>query len=143
MAHYKVLSAEGDVSFIADADMTTKQYKFVTVASAVGYVKMSTGASNPVPIGVLQNSPSQNQEARVRLFGYTKLQGRANSTCLVAWGRGIRSGSDANGEDTGGDITVANALWLDSAISDAGSVIGAAFLFPAGRGPSACGLAAS
>ena len=143
MAHYQVLSAEGDVSFIADADMTTKQYKFVTVASAVGYVKMSTGASNPAPLGILQNSPSQNQEARVRVFGFSKLQGRANGTCLIAWGRSIRSGSDANGEDAGGDLLAANALWMDSAITDAGSVIGAAFLFPAGRGPSACGLAAS
>lgn len=141
MAHYKVLSAEGDVSFIADEDMTAKQYKFVVVASAVGYVKMATTAASPTPLGVLQNAPSLNQEARVRMFGFSKLQGRANSTCNVTFGRMVKSSSDANAESMANEYEAANALWLDSSVTTAGSVIGTAFIFPAGRGGTACGNA--
>ena len=62
-----------DIAFTADADLTLGQYHAVTVASTVGNVKLATGACNPTPLGVLQNSPSAGQEAQVRMLGPSKL----------------------------------------------------------------------
>src|SRR3990172_3149123 len=73
MATYKAVSIDGDVSFQADVDLTLVQYYFFAAASTAGNVKVATGASNPVPIGVLQNAPSAGQEAQVRVFGMSKV----------------------------------------------------------------------
>ena len=62
-----------DVAFIADVDLTAGQYYAVTGASTANKVALATGGSNPAPLGVLQNSPSAGQEARVRMFGPNKL----------------------------------------------------------------------
>src|SRR3990167_3940094 len=86
-----------DIGFTADVDLTTKQYLFVTPASTQGNVKVSTGASNPTVLGVLQNSPSAGQEARVRVLGFSKLVGE-NGTCNLTVGTFVTSGSDGQGE---------------------------------------------
>lgn len=128
----------GDATFTADADLTSKQYHFVTVASTAGNVKAATGASNPTPLGVLQNSPSAGEAARVRLVGPTKLVGENNSTCNVTWGRYVFSASDGQAESVLVATSPVNALWLDSNITT-GSAIGQAYLFGAGFG--SCPLA--
>ena len=72
---YFTAGAGIDETFIADANLSTCQYRFVTVASTAGYVTGANGASNPTPIGVLQNAPALGEIARVRVFG---------TTCVVA-----------------------------------------------------------
>jgi hypothetical protein len=62
-----------DVAFTADVDLTAVQYYAVAPASTAGNVKIATGTCNPAPFGVLQNSPSAGQEARVRMLGPSKL----------------------------------------------------------------------
>ncbi len=84
MAKYHVLSEEGDVSFIADQDLTAKQYTWVGPASTYNNVASVSGAS-PAPFGILQNSPSLGQEARVRVFGFSKAWTNATA-CVAQWG---------------------------------------------------------
>jgi len=76
-----------DVTYKADVDLTGVQYYFVTAASTAGNVKVATGASNPAPLGVLQNSPSLGQEARLSMLGPTKVFAVTPSTCGIAQGR--------------------------------------------------------
>lgn len=59
-------------TFIADVDLTAKQYYAVTAASTADKVKTATGASNPGPIGILLNAPSANMDAEVCTFGFCK-----------------------------------------------------------------------
>ena len=133
MAHYTQLVP--DVSFLADVDLTTHQYKFVTVASTVGNVKLATGASNPAPVGILQNSPSLGQEARVRVFGESVVAASGNlGGCQLAYGRYgmVASNGLFQSLSTESGCTVAGR-WLDAATTGAtGSVFGRVYLYPAG-----------
>jgi len=76
-----------DAPFIAGEDLSasTRQYRFVMLNSASNQeVFLSTGASNPYPVGVLQNSPCQYEEAQVRLLGCTKLLVSASNDQAMA-----------------------------------------------------------
>lgn len=129
-----------DATFIADADLTSWQYRLVTVASTAGYIKAATGGSNPGPVGVLQNSPSLGQEAQVRVFGFTKLVGRDDGTCNMAYGRYF---SASNGGQAYVPAAGSNLIgrWYDSGITTANaSAIGQAFFF---GGLSGCMASAS
>ncbi len=95
-----------DAPFIAGEDLSAShnQYRFVYLtcggtAGASGSpdkVKLATGASLPIPIGVLQNSPCENEEAQVRLIGCTRLR------CSTA--------VDANNNTSGSPIYQGNFL---------------------------------
>ena len=128
-------------SFVADVDLsaTCALYRFVTVASTYDSVKLATGASNPLPWGVLQNSPSQNSGAEVVLFGPTVLTGRA-STCTLNIGKQFFCASDGVAEAMVLSIGCPiNGTWLGPAITS-GSGYGEAFIY----GPlSACGVSSS
>ena len=126
-------SGIADVAFTADADLTARQYHFVTPASTHGNVKLSTGASTPTVLGVLQNSPSAGQEARVRVLGFTKLVGE-NGACNLTVGTFITSGSDGQGESLQLSGCPAVARWMGPTYATAGSIVGEALLF----GFSAC-----
>lgn len=129
MAAYRDLGI-ADVTFVADVDLTQKQYYFVQAASTQGNVGVATGTCNPIPIGVLQNSPSLGQEAQVRMVGITKL------VCIVdgngsnlAWRNFVYCGSSGQGQ--GASITgcPVNAFFLDSGFSS-GSAVKQVYLFP-------------
>ena len=122
-----------DIGYTADADLTAKQYHFVTVASTAGNVKTATGASNPTVLGVLQNSPSAGQEARVRVLGYTKIVGE-NGACNLTYGSFLTSGSDGQAETMTPSGCPAVARWMSATYTTAGSIFGEALLF----GFSAC-----
>ena len=128
-----------DAPFVEAADLTGKQYYFVRAGSVVGEVNTATGASNPIPIGVLQNALSAGQEARVRMIGPTKLVGEA-ATCNLVYGKFFLSASDGQAEAM---ATAAGSpicgVWLDATLSS-GSAIGQAFFFPSW---GACAVAAS
>lgn len=115
-----------DAPFLADADLTTKQYYFVTAASTAGYVKLATGASNPTPLGILQNSPSAGQEARVRLLGPSKVYAAVGS-CNLNVGNMIVAASTGEAVSVTGYGTV-NARWLGPATTS-GTVYGEVIIF--------------
>lgn len=62
------------ISFLADADLSAKQYYCVAAASTAGYVKTGTGASNPYPLGIQQDDDADavSDAVSVKVFGFTK-----------------------------------------------------------------------
>ena len=141
MANYHFIGISPDGSFKADVDFAAcpaTQYRFVTVASTAGNVKLGNGACNPMPVGVLQNSPSQNEAAQISVVGFTKLVGRS-ATCNIRYGTLVVCASDGAAEaqavPPGSPVF---ARWYGAAITT-GSAIGDALLF----GFAVCALSAS
>ena len=103
-----------DVSFVAGEDLSasTKQYRFVALTSASNqYIIQATGASLPIPVGVLQNSPCQFEEAQVRILGCTKLYVSASQDVNQTGGSPIYAG----------DFLIAGACGAGIRVSGAGS----------------------
>lgn len=127
-------------SFKADADYSAAcaQYKFVSPASTYGNVIVATGASNPAPIGVLVNSPSQNHAAEVSVLG-TVWVGACVNACILRPGRFITVGSHGYAEPvaTAGGSPVCGR-WVGPSVSS-GSAIGEAIFF----GMTACHVSSS
>lgn len=73
-----------DELFTAATDLSSRQYYFVVPSSSPGEVTAATGASNPTPLGVLQNAPTASQLARVRVFGRTQIAASPNA-CDIGW----------------------------------------------------------
>ena len=126
MANYRDMGI-ADVSFLADVDLTQKQYYFVMPASTAGNVTTSTGACNPAPLGVLQNSPSLGQEATVRILGFTKLVCEV-STCNLVWRRFIFCASDGQGEAIAVAGSLCNGRFMQADVTS-GSLIAQVQLF--------------
>ncbi len=85
-----------DASFTAGEDLSasSRQYRFVALTTASNNaVILATGASLPVPIGVLQNSPCQFEEAQVCLIGPTKLLVSASADVNQTGGSPIYAGN--------------------------------------------------
>jgi len=109
MANYNDIGV-ADVGFLAATNLSLMQYYFVIPGSVAGEVASATGASNPTPFGILQNAPSAGQEARVRVFGFSKLFCKTTSTCGIAYGRYITSNACGQGiaqETESGSIVLA------------------------------------
>jgi len=132
-----------DEIFTADVSLTAKQYYFVSPASTVGNVKAATGASNPAPIGVLQNAPDAAGKARVRVFGLTRLTACAG-TCNMIYGKFIRSSSVGAAEvgASGGDNIVAAGRWWAASVATNASALGDCFINLLGFG-GVCSVSAS
>jgi len=76
----------------ASGDLSDKQYHFVELANNEGYVRAATGASSPVPLGVLQNDPEDGEAAQVRILGVTQVY--ADAASAIGVGDFVTSGSD-------------------------------------------------
>lgn len=72
------------LNLIAGADLTSLQYWPVTTSSSDFKVIQASGASAPVPIGILLNDPSSGQAAQVAVFGNVPAQ--VNPTTAIAVG---------------------------------------------------------
>ena len=120
-----------DMTFVADVDLTLAQYYFVSPASTAGNVGVATGASNPAPLGVLQNSPSLGQEARVRPFGPPKLFIKTGSGSALGFGRYIIVNASGQGiplATDGGSATMGRNVGAGVAVSS--SQVIDAFVWP-------------
>jgi hypothetical protein len=60
-----------DLSWLAAEDLSSYQYRFITIASDTT-VQLANGATE-YPIGILQNAPSSGEVAVVRVMGISKL----------------------------------------------------------------------
>lgn len=130
MATFRSLTTDHDATFIAGADFSSCQYQFVSAGSVVGEVVLATGTCNPAPIGIIQNSPCTGQEARVRIYGLSKLVVNVDgSGCNLNWRRYVYCASDGKGQ--GACITgcPVNALYLDANLLS-GSAIAQVLLYP-------------
>ncbi len=96
-----------DLPFKAASDMNSYQYHFVKLDTVMGspYVNLATGASLPVPLGVLMNDPLADGAANVRVAGVAKVM--VSSSTAVQVGMTIACGSDAHGDiySTGSGIS--------------------------------------
>lgn len=68
---YEIANYAVKATFVAAADLSSSQYKFVKLDSD-GKVVIVSGATDR-PIGVLQNAPVAGQEAEVLIVGGTKI----------------------------------------------------------------------
>ena len=136
MATYRSMSNDHDVPFLADEDLTAKQYTLLRPASTAGYAACANSACSFGVLGVLQNSPSAGQEATVRLMGTTKVYGEANGTCGLAYGGFVFAASTGRVEGYASGCPIIGR-WLSAAVTS-GDVVGEIFLFPF----SACTVAA-
>lgn len=91
-----------DESFVANTDMSGDQYKIVKLHTVAGQVVLAGAGEG---IGVLQNKPGAGQEAKVRLFGISRVVVDGSGTS-IAPGQFIKS--DASG--IGVRSTTANDL---------------------------------
>ena len=89
------------VTFVAGEDLTAKQYYAVKPGSVLGEVKVANGASNPAPIGILQDSGSTGQAVAVKCHGFTLARviaavvaEAASAACDVDAGHTLAAGSD-------------------------------------------------
>ena len=88
------------VSFIADVDLSSYQYRAVKAASTgTDYVALANAGSDPTPIGILQNDPdTAGDEASVKCLGFTKAVVAAcdlgGEACAIDYGDLLTCGSD-------------------------------------------------
>lgn len=130
MATYRSLTNDHDATFIAGRDFSSCQYQFVSAGSVAGEVVLGTGTCNPVPLGVIQNSPCTGQEARVRVFGFTKLVCDVDgSGCNLNWRNFIMCASNGHGQAASTVGSPVNAIYMDSSVTS-GSVIAQVYLLP-------------
>ena len=103
------------VSFWADADLSAKQYYCATAASTDKYVKAATGASNPAPVGVIQDDSADviGESVGVLVTGFTKAVVAAcdvaGNACAVKWGTYLVCGSSGYLYAAAGGNSIANA----------------------------------
>jgi hypothetical protein len=90
-----------DVSFKNTGDLSAKQYFFVKL-SANDTVVICAAATD-VPVGVLQNKPTANQGAVVRVFGISKVS--ADATLTFGTLIGTSGDGQADAKTVGSDTT--------------------------------------
>lgn len=74
---------------VADVDMNSHQFKFVTTASTAGSFKLATGGSGPTPLGVLQDDPRAGEPGNIRIFGTSKV----SASGTIGYGDFVTCGS--------------------------------------------------
>lgn len=102
------------VTFEAAEDLSSHQYKFVTLTSS-GTVDLMDAATD-IPIGILQNDPAAGEEAQVMLNGISKVIAAealvtGNSVCGDADGKAevIAAGTDTTRYAVGQVVAAAGA----------------------------------
>lgn len=121
-------------SFVAAVDLSSYQWHFVKAGSVSGEVNVSTGGSDPYPLGILENDPTAGQEAIVCLFGLSKVSASARASgtgaaaCAIAMGGNIVSSSLGLGVK--GAASAINAIALETVTSGTGGVIRVFVLSP-------------
>ena len=89
------------IGFWADEALSSYKYYVAAAASTLDYVKRAGGASNPYPMGIIQddNAASIGQEVAVKMFGYTKAvvdsRDIVGNACPVVSGTLLTCGSES------------------------------------------------
>lgn len=104
----------------ADTDLDSYQYWLVTTASTAGNVKLATGASGPVPLGVLQNDPKSGEEAAVRVLGTTRVW--ANAGTAIRYGDWLTTNASGHAVVNTTACTHAFGIALESLSSGCGYI---------------------
>jgi len=107
-------------SFSADADLSSNQWFLVTTASTAGNVKLATGGSNPVALGVLQDDPKAGEACVVRLAGTTKVF--ANGGTAIAYGDYLVSNASGHAISVTSASSVAAGIAMEALSSGCGYI---------------------
>jgi len=128
-----------DLSFTAAVNLSVKQYYAVTPGSVVGEVTSATGASNPAPIGILQNAPSAGQEAKVRVYGISKLFAETGGTSALGFGKFFSFNASGAGTHSASETGLAFGRWLDATLAVSSCAFGMVLF----NGMGTCAMSAS
>ena len=79
-------------ALVANADMNDKVGKFVTTGSVAGEFKLATGASAPMPLGVLFNDPRQGEPGVIRILGTA----RVSASNAIGYGDYVTANASGN-----------------------------------------------
>lgn len=131
-----------DISLVAAADLTTKQFYFVYIDSN-GKAALVAGAGVKA-IGVLQNKPDAGQVATVRIFGKTKVVQSASLTvgaAIAADSAGkAKAASAVTADASGSSATAAStgsyAIGILAENGGADAAVGSMFLLHMGAVPA-------
>lgn len=116
---------------VANADMDTHQWKFVSAGSVAGEFRVANGASSPTPIGVLMTDPRQGETGTIRIAGTAKVA----ASGAITYGTFVKAASNGCASAVGaGEIAHGRAL---GAITSGSGYIEVLLL------PSACTAAAT
>ena len=126
MANYQ--GAFFDLPMTASGDLGDYQYHFVQCANTPGRVLLSTGASGPMPLGILQNDPKNLEEATVRIWGTSKIY--ISGSVALKYGDLLSSMSTGHAELTSGSRAAQGISLEDVARSDTTAIYGEMLLFP-------------
>lgn len=120
-----------DYPMTASGDAGSLQYHFVQVASggAGNTFEISSGASKPAPLGVLQDDPESGQVGAVRILGVTKLI--VNADTAITAGDYLTSSSTGQAVVNAGSSVAALAL---ETVSSGSGIYIRALLLPYGSG---------
>lgn len=100
-------------SFVAGADLSAKQYKFVELSDAETVVLAGDGE---VAIGILQNNPALGEMANVMLIGISNLVVGATGIDTIM--SKVASDASGDGDKATTDRDVYNAIALETGVDD-------------------------
>jgi len=129
-----------DLRFNAAVNLSTCQYRFVTTGSIQGEVIGTEGASNPAPMGVLQNAPTAACWATVRVFGRTTIIAYPAACDLLESHYITANGCGAACKS--GSLGIALGRWLGASLASGGSTATGTAMINCIT-PTACLVAAS
>jgi hypothetical protein len=109
-----------DLPLSASGDLNSYQYRFVALTSN-RKVLGATGASNPTPLGVLQNDPRDGEEATVRVGGTSLIYAEAVTAINV--GTPLISGSTGMARPAVVSSSAVSAVALEALASGTGILI--------------------
>lgn len=115
-----------NLTLSASGDLNAKQYYFVALTSD-RKVLGANGASNPSPIGVLQNDPRDGEAANVRVGGTSLLW--IDPTTAVNVGTPLVSGSTGMGRP-GNSASAISAVALEAVAAGATPVLKEVLVLP-------------
>ena len=124
-----------------DEDLSSAVCHCCAAASAADWMGLANGASNPAPMGILQDGDVKGQLCRWKPQGYSFAIVAAcdvsGNACEIKLGTYLRTGSDGHLYATGGGDAIMNARSYDTLST--GSGILNVFFF----GAAGCAMAAS
>lgn len=100
-------------TYVAGADLTAKQYKFVKLSDANTVVLAEDGER---AIGILQNDPYEGEAANVAIEGISKLVvGAAGIATIQAF---VASDAHGDGDLVSADKGIYNAIALETGVDN-------------------------
>jgi len=87
------------VSFWAESDYSAKQYYVAAMSACPGYATLAGGASDPYPLGIIQEGDSASMAVSIKVLGFTRAvvdsRDSVGNACPVIPGTLLTCGSES------------------------------------------------